>query len=87
MTRSGQCHIAAASGLKDQRDGYGKEAQGRQKNKSKKKDQTEYTLVDLSPALTRAARSMRTVLSRNLLESGLYAGQMVSSSRLPKVTA
>ncbi|WP_454851766.1 MarR family winged helix-turn-helix transcriptional regulator [Rhizobium binxianense] len=45
------------------------------KNKSKKKDQTEYTLVDLSPALTQAARSMRTVLSRNLLESGLYAGQ------------
>ncbi len=35
----------------------------------------EYTLTDLSPALTQAARSMRTVLSRNLLESGLYAGQ------------
>jgi DNA-binding MarR family transcriptional regulator len=45
------------------------------KNKSKKKDQTEYTLADLSPALTQAARSMRTVLSRYLLESGLYAGQ------------
>src|SRR3954469_16942154 len=45
------------------------------KKHKKKKDQTEYTLVDLSPALTQAARSMRTVLSRNLLESGLYAGQ------------
>jgi DNA-binding MarR family transcriptional regulator len=45
------------------------------KKHKKKKDQTEYTIVDLSPALTQAARSMRTVLSRNLLESGLYAGQ------------
>ncbi|WP_337268216.1 MarR family winged helix-turn-helix transcriptional regulator [Oryzifoliimicrobium ureilyticus] len=45
------------------------------KNKGRKKDQTEYTLMDLSPALTQAARSMRTVLSRNLLHSGLYAGQ------------
>ncbi len=61
--------------LKDQRDGDGQEAQGRQEAEVKKKDQTEYTVVDLSPALTQAARSMRTVLSRNLLESGLYAGQ------------
>lgn len=53
----------------------GKKHKDGKKNKSKKKDQTEYTLVDLSPALTQAARSMRTVLSRNLLESGLYAGQ------------
>ena len=37
------------------------------KKHKKKKDQTEYTIVDLSPALTQAARSMRTVLSRNLL--------------------
>ncbi|QND43322.1 MarR family transcriptional regulator [Rhizobium leguminosarum bv. viciae] len=51
----------------------GKKRKDGKKNKSKKKDQTEYTLVDLSPALTQAARSMRTVLSRNLLESGLYA--------------
>lgn len=29
----------------------------------------------LAPLLAQAARSMRTVLSRNLLESGLYAGQ------------
>ncbi|MFD1746892.1 MarR family winged helix-turn-helix transcriptional regulator [Rhizobium helianthi] len=30
---------------------------------------------DLAPALTSAARSLRTVLSRNLAEAGLYAGQ------------
>ena len=53
----------------------GKKHKDGKKSKSKKKDQTEYTLIDLSPALTQAARSMRTVLSRNLLESGLYAGQ------------
>ncbi|ACM27741.1 transcriptional regulator protein [Rhizobium rhizogenes K84] len=29
----------------------------------------------MSPALTQAARSMRTVLTRNLTASGLYAGQ------------
>ncbi|MDM9620759.1 MarR family transcriptional regulator [Rhizobium sp. AC44/96] len=53
----------------------GKKHKDGKKQKSKKKDQTEYTVVDLSPALTQAARSMRTVLSRNLLDSGLYAGQ------------
>jgi len=41
----------------------------------KKKDQAEYTLADLSPALTQAARSMRTALTRSLTASGLYAGQ------------
>ncbi len=46
------------------------------KSKSaKKKDQAEYTLADLSPALTQAARSMRTAMTRNLGDSGLYAGQ------------
>lgn len=53
----------------------GKKHKDGKKQKSKKKDQTEYTVADLSPALTQAARSMRTVLSRNLLDSGLYAGQ------------
>ncbi|MGO7808033.1 MarR family transcriptional regulator, partial [Rhizobium ruizarguesonis] len=53
----------------------GKKHKDGKKKKSKKKDQTEYTLVDLSPALTQAARPMRTVLSHNLLESGLYASQ------------
>jgi DNA-binding MarR family transcriptional regulator len=62
-------------GLKIKGMAMGKKRKDGKKNKSKKKDQTEYTLVDLSPALTQAARSMRTVLSRNLLESGLYAGQ------------
>jgi DNA-binding MarR family transcriptional regulator len=53
----------------------GKKHKDGKKPSRKKKDQTEYTVVDLSPVLTQAARSMRTVLSRNLLESGLYAGQ------------
>jgi DNA-binding MarR family transcriptional regulator len=57
-------------GLKIKGMAMGKKHKDGKKNKSKKKDQTEYTLVDLSPALTQAARSMRTVLSRNLLESG-----------------
>jgi DNA-binding MarR family transcriptional regulator len=52
-----------------------KNKDGKKHKSGKKKDQTEYTLADLSPALIQAARSMRTVLSRNLLESGLYAGQ------------
>ncbi|MHC2300323.1 DNA-binding MarR family transcriptional regulator [Rhizobium mongolense USDA 1844] len=65
-----RCH-----GLKIKGMAMGKKHKDGKKNKSKKKDQTEYTLVDLSPALTQAARSMRTVLSRSLLESGLYAGQ------------
>jgi DNA-binding MarR family transcriptional regulator len=32
-------------------------------------------IADLAPTLTQAARSMRTHLSRNLAEAGLYAGQ------------
>lgn len=54
----------------------GKKHKDGKKGKSrKKKDQSEYSLSDLSPALTQAARSMRTVLSRSLTDSGLYAGQ------------
>lgn len=53
----------------------GKKKDGKKIKAAKKKDQAEYTLVDLSPALTQAARSMRTALTRNLAESGLYAGQ------------
>ncbi|MDL2399338.1 MarR family winged helix-turn-helix transcriptional regulator [Rhizobium mayense] len=54
----------------------GKKSKDGKKGKSgKKKDHGEYTLADLSPALTQAARSMRTVLTRNLTASGLYAGQ------------
>lgn len=39
----------------------------------KKKDLA--SLGELAPVLTQAARSLRTVLSRNLIEAGLYAGQ------------
>ena len=52
-----------------------KNKEGKRAKSGKKKDRSEYTLADLSPALTQAARSMRTALSRNLTESGLYAGQ------------
>ncbi|WP_137131494.1 MarR family transcriptional regulator [Rhizobium sp. FY34] len=40
---------------------------------SKKKDLASFG--DLAPVLTQAARSLRTVLSRNLADAGLYAGQ------------
>ena len=53
----------------------GKKNKEGKKHKGKKKDHSDYKLEDLSPALVQAARSMRTVLSRNLLDSGLYAGQ------------
>ncbi|CAN7408876.1 MarR family winged helix-turn-helix transcriptional regulator [Rhizobium rhizogenes] len=52
-----------------------KNKDGKKSKSGKKKDHGEYTLADLSPALTQAARSMRTVLTRNLTASGLYAGQ------------
>jgi DNA-binding MarR family transcriptional regulator len=52
-----------------------KNKDGKKGKSGKKKDHGDYTLADLSPALTQAARSMRTVLTRNLTASGLYAGQ------------
>jgi DNA-binding MarR family transcriptional regulator len=52
-----------------------KHKEGKKHKSGKKKDHADYKLADLSPALVQAARSMRTVLSRNLLDSGLYAGQ------------
>ena len=49
---------------------------GEKKAKSgKKKDLYGLTASDLAPAITQTARSMRTVLSRSLLDTGLYAGQ------------
>ncbi|ASW07655.1 MarR family winged helix-turn-helix transcriptional regulator [Rhizobium sp. 11515TR] len=48
---------------------------GKKSKSGKKKDHQDYTLADLSPALTQAARSMRTVMTRSLTASGLYAGQ------------
>jgi len=43
--------------------------------KGKKKSQAAANGGGLANAVVNAARSMRTVLSRNLLETGLYAGQ------------
>lgn len=43
--------------------------------KSKKKDLAGLSSADVAPAITQAARSMRTALSRSLGDSGLYAGQ------------
>lgn len=55
-------------------------AEKKAKGEKKKKLHDEIVLdgsesVDLASALVQAARSMRTVMSRNLVESGLYAGQ------------
>ncbi|MEB2845604.1 MarR family transcriptional regulator [Rhizobiales bacterium RZME27] len=44
------------------------------KNKELKKKGS-YEAVDIAPAITQAARSMRTALSHMLSDSGLYAGQ------------
>jgi DNA-binding MarR family transcriptional regulator len=49
---------------------------GDKKGKSGKKKAAEgHSVADLAPAITQAARSMRTLLSRSLGETGLYAGQ------------
>lgn len=45
------------------------------KGKTKKKEVVPETAHDLGIVIVQAARSMRTRLSRNLAESGLYAGQ------------
>ncbi|RVK16667.1 MarR family winged helix-turn-helix transcriptional regulator [Sinorhizobium meliloti] len=56
----------------------GKKSKAERKGKNgKKKDEivAEANGHDLASVLVQAARSMRTVLSRNLVASGLYAGQ------------
>lgn len=54
----------------------GKKSKAEKKGKnSKKRDEPAVEPHDLALVLVQAARSMRTVLSRNLVESGLYAGQ------------
>lgn len=53
----------------------GKKKKEEKKEKSKKKDHVAVGTTDVSGAIVQAARSIRTVLSRNLLSSGLYAGQ------------
>ena len=45
------------------------------KKGKKKKSHEDVSGVGLAAAVVNAARSMRTVLSRNLLATGLYAGQ------------
>ena len=52
----------------------GKKKEGK-KNKSARKKKHEDGALDFGQAVTQAARSVRTVLSRNLLDGGLYAGQ------------
>ncbi|MDF1633827.1 MarR family transcriptional regulator [Mycoplana sp. MJR14] len=53
----------------------GKKKKEEKKEKSKKKEHAAIGPADVSSAIVQAARSIRTVLSRNLLSSGLYAGQ------------
>ncbi|OJT98935.1 MAG: MarR family transcriptional regulator [Rhizobium sp. 63-7] len=53
----------------------GKKKDAKKHKSGKKKDHPEVGAADLAQAITQAARSMRTTLSRNLLEGGLYAGQ------------
>jgi DNA-binding MarR family transcriptional regulator len=49
---------------------------GEKKAKSgKKKELAALSAADLAPAITQAARSVRTALSRSISDSGLYAGQ------------
>lgn len=53
----------------------GKKKKEEKKEKAKKKEHAPIGSTDVSGAIVQAARSIRTVLSRNLLSSGLYAGQ------------
>lgn len=53
----------------------GKKKDAKKLKAGKKKDHAEHGPADLAQAVTQAARSMRTAMSRNLLDSGLYAGQ------------
>lgn len=48
---------------------------GKDGKDGKKKDLDAFAPADLAVGLTQAARALRTVLSRSLAESGLYAGQ------------
>lgn len=53
----------------------GKKKKEEKKEKARKKEHAAIGPADVSGAIVQAARSIRTVLSRNLLSSGLYAGQ------------
>ncbi len=69
----------------------GKKSKAEKKSKvSKKKHELSSGPQDIASLLVQAARSMRTVLSRNLLDSGLYAGQdgvMLSLAETDGLTA
>ncbi|QRM53130.1 MarR family transcriptional regulator [Sinorhizobium sp. BG8] len=52
-----------------------KHKDGKKGKSGKKKGQEEAGIPPLGGSIVQAARSMRTVLSRNLLSAGLYAGQ------------
>lgn len=52
-----------------------KNKDGKKGKSGKKKAREAASGAGLAAAVVNAARSMRTVLSRNLLETGLYAGQ------------
>ncbi|KQV35041.1 MULTISPECIES: MarR family winged helix-turn-helix transcriptional regulator [unclassified Rhizobium] len=69
----------------------GKKSKAEKKAKGKKKrDVALNEAADLATALVQAARSMRTVMSRSLSESGLYAGQdgvMMSLAETDGLTA
>ncbi|MCV3735995.1 MarR family transcriptional regulator [Rhizobium sp. TRM96647] len=53
----------------------GKKKKEEKKEKARKKEHAAIGPADVSGAVVQAARSVRTVLSRNLLSIGLYAGQ------------
>ncbi|MBD9373572.1 MarR family transcriptional regulator [Rhizobium sp. ARZ01] len=53
----------------------GKKKKEEKKEKAKKKEHAPIRPTEVSGAIVQTARSIRTVLSRNLLSSGLYAGQ------------
>src|SRR5690606_6166116 len=53
----------------------GKKKDAKKHKGGKKKELDGLSPADLASAVTQAARSMRTVLSRSLAERGLYAGQ------------
>ncbi|MDX3927700.1 MAG: MarR family transcriptional regulator [Shinella sp.] len=52
-----------------------KDKDGKKRKSGKKKIRDDAAAAGVAAAIVQAARSMRTVLSRNLLETGLYAGQ------------
>lgn len=54
----------------------GKKDKDSKKNKDARKNEApEFNAHELAQSITQTARSMRTVLSRSLTDSGLYAGQ------------